>query len=273
MSARGTAKETATESATDDGAVHYRRDGAIARVAFSRPHAHNAMTWTMYERLAQVCAEIRAEDGIRAVVFTAAGGKVFIAGTDIGQFTAFSGADDGVAYEEKVARFIAAVDDLPMPTLAVIEGWCVGGGLAIATACDLRIATPASKFGFPIARTLGNCLTPAVYGRLLAEFGVGRVKRMLMLADLLSADEALTAGYLTEIVPPEEIGARAEAMLERLAGHAPVTMRTGKEAIARILSAVQVEGEDLVRAAYGSADFKHGVRAFLEKRKPEWTGS
>lgn len=259
-------------AADDQGSVHYRRDGALARVVFDRPHAHNAMTWTMYERLAEICAQIAAADGIRAVMFSATGGKAFIAGTDIAQFADFTGAEDGLAYEEKVARFIGAVERLPMPTLAVIEGWCVGGGLAIATACDLRIATPASRFGIPIARTLGNCLTPAVYGRLIAEFGVGRVKRMLMFADLLDADEALTAGFLSAIVPPEEIGARAEALLERLASHAPVTLRVGKEAVARILAATSAEGEDLVRAAYGSADFQHGVRAFLEKRKPDWSG-
>jgi enoyl-CoA hydratase/carnithine racemase len=259
-------------AADDQGSVHYRRDGSLARVVFDRPHAHNAMTWTMYERLAEICAQIAAADGIRAVLFSATGGKAFIAGTDIAQFADFTGAEDGLAYEEKVARFIGAVERLPMPTLAVIEGWCVGGGLAIATACDLRIATPASRFGIPIARTLGNCLTPAVYGRLIAEFGVGRVKRMLMFADLLDADEALTAGFLSAIVPSEEIGARAEALLERLASHAPVTLRVGKEAVARILAATTAEGEDLVRAAYGSADFQHGVRAFLEKRKPEWSG-
>lgn len=272
MSAGTAGAGTVGAPADDQGAVHYRREGAIARVVFDRPHAHNAMTWTMYERLAEVCAQIGAADGIRAVMFSAAGGKAFIAGTDIGQFTAFAGAEDGLAYEEKVARFIAAVERLPMPTLAVIEGWCVGGGLAIAAACDLRIATPASRFGVPIARTLGNCLTPAAYGRLIAEFGAGRVKRMLMLAELLDAGEALAAGFLSAIVPPEEIGAHAEALLARLAAHAPVTMRVGKEAVARILSAATAEGEDLVRAAYGSADFQEGVRAFLEKRKPEWTG-
>jgi enoyl-CoA hydratase/carnithine racemase len=259
-------------AADDQGSVHYRRDGAIARVVFDRPHAHNAMTWTMYERLAEICAQIAGEDGVRAVMFSATGGKAFIAGTDIAQFADFTGAEDGLAYEEKVARFIGAVERLPMPTLAVIEGWCVGGGLAIAAACDLRIATPASRFGIPIARTLGNCLTPAVYGRLIAEFGVGRVKRMLMFADLLDADEALTAGFLSAVVAPDEIGARAEALLERIASHAPVTLRVGKEAVARILAATTADGEDLVRAAYGSADFQHGVRAFLEKRKPEWSG-
>ncbi|MBB6306750.1 enoyl-CoA hydratase/isomerase family protein [Xanthobacter tagetidis] len=259
-------------AADDQGSVHYRRDGAIARVVFDRPHAHNAMTWTMYERLAEICAQIAGEDSVRAVMFSATGGKAFIAGTDIAQFADFTGAEDGLAYEEKVARFIGAVERLPMPTLAVIEGWCVGGGLAIAAACDLRIATPASRFGIPIARTLGNCLTPAVYGRLIAEFGVGRVKRMLMFADLLDADEALTAGFLSAVVAPDEIGARAEALLERIASHAPVTLRVGKEAVARILAATTADGEDLVRAAYGSADFQHGVRAFLEKRKPEWSG-
>ncbi|HWC92268.1 MAG TPA: enoyl-CoA hydratase/isomerase family protein [Pseudolabrys sp.] len=258
-------------AAADEGTVHVTIDGAIARVTFDRPQAHNAMTWSMYQQLEAICARLRADGNVRAAAFTGAGGKAFIAGTDIAQFRDFD-ADKGVAYEQKIAQFVAAVESLPMPTLAVVEGWCVGGGLAIATACDLRIATPAARFGVPIARTLGNCLNAGVYARLLAEFGVGRTKRMLMLAEMLTAEEAREAGYVSLIVEPGELAARAGELLAKLAQHAPITMQVGKQAIARLLAAVAVEDEDLVRRAYRSEDFREGVAAFTEKRKPDWKG-
>jgi enoyl-CoA hydratase/carnithine racemase len=256
-----------------DGRVRLSIDGAIARVVFDRPQAHNAMTWSMYEELAQACATIRANDAVRVTAFSGAGGKAFIAGTDIAQFQSFTSADDGLAYEKKIEVFVGAVDSLPMPTVAVIEGWCVGGGLAIASACDVRVATPAARFGVPIAKTLGNCLAGGVYARLIAEFGVGRVKRMLMLAEMLTAEEAREAGYVSAIVEPAALDKHVDDMLTRIAGHAPITMRVGKEAIRRLLAATRIEDEDLIRAAYGSEDFRSGVAAFIAKRKPQWQGS
>ena len=255
-----------------DGSVRLTHRGAIARVVFDRPQARNAMTWMMYEQLAQICETLRADASIRAVAFSGAGGKAFIAGTDIAQFSAFASGEDGVAYEKKIADFLGAIESLPMPTLAVIDGFCVGGGLAIASACDLRIATSAARFGFPIARTLGNCLATGVYARLLAEFGVGRTKRMLMLAEMLSAEEAREAGYVSLIVEPGELAAKVDELLGRLAQHAPITMQVGKEAIRRLLNAVSVEDEDLIRRAYGSEDFREGVKAFVAKQTPVWKG-
>ncbi len=260
------------KEAAGEGAVHLTVEGSIARVVFDRPQAHNAMTWTMYEQLKASCDRIRADKAIRAVAFSGAGGKAFIAGTDIAQFSAFKSADDGVAYEHKIETFIEAVDTLPVPTLAVIEGWCVGGGLAIATGCDLRVATPAARFGAPIARTLGNCLAAGVYARLIAEFGVGRAKRMLLLADMLSAEEAREAGFVSAIVEPAALAGHVDELLGRLANHAPITMRVSKDAIRRILTALPVADEDLIRAAYGSEDFREGVAAFVAKRKPDWQG-
>jgi enoyl-CoA hydratase len=206
-------------------------------------------------------------------VFRGAGGKAFVAGTDIAQFIAFRSADDGIAYEAKMEGYIGGLESLPVPTLAVIEGFAIGGGLAIAAAaCDLRIATPGARFGVPIARTLGNCLSVANYARLVAALGAPRAKRMLLLAENLSAEEALACGFLSELVEPSDLDRRIAELSQRLTRHAPVTMRVTKEAIRRILHAGLPDGDDLVRACYGSDDFRIGVTAFVEKREPQWTG-
>jgi enoyl-CoA hydratase len=255
-----------------DGEVRYSRDSEVATVIFDRPAARNAMTWHMYEQLGEACLRIRSEDGLRIAVFRGAGGKAFVAGTDIAQFQAFRGSEDGIAYEAKMDGYIGGLESLPLPTLAVIEGFAIGGGLAIAAACDLRIATPGSRFGVPIARTLGNCLSVANDARLVAGFGAARAKRMLLLAENLSAEEALASGFVSEIVEPADLDRRVAELAARLAQHAPVTMRVSKEAIRRIVQAGLPDGDDLVRACYGSDDFRIGVTAFVEKRAPHWTG-
>jgi len=256
-----------------DGEVRTERKGDVVYVTFDRPAARNAMTWRMYEQLRDICNKLRGDASVRAVVFRGAGGKAFIAGTDIAQFQAFDSGEDGIAYEAKMEDYIGDVEALPVPTLAVIEGFAIGGGLAIAAACDLRIATPGSRFGVPIARTLGNCLSIANCARLVAGLGASRAKRVLLLAENLSAEEALAGGFLSEIVAAAELDRRVAELSARLAHHAPLTMRVSKEAIRRILHAGLPDGDDLVRACYGSEDFRIGVKAFVEKREPAWTGS
>ena len=253
------------------GAVHFKRDGAIAHVIFDRPEARNAMTWAMYEELGSICEQIWAEPGIRVATFRGVG-QSFVAGTDIQQFIDFKSGEDGINYERRMEEFLAGVDRLPCPTLAIIDGWCVGGGLAIAACCDLRIATPTASFGVPIARTLGNCLSISNYARLVAELGVGRGKRILLTGEMLSAHEAREAGFVAEVVDPGTIDKRATELVQRLSQNAPITMRVSKEAIRRVITALRLEGDDLIRECYGSQDFKHGVQAFLSKRKPEWSG-
>jgi enoyl-CoA hydratase len=255
-----------------EGEVHLTREGAVARIAFDRPAARNAMTWHMYERLRTICEQLAGERDVRVAVFRGAGGQAFIAGTDIAQFLDFKSGEDGIAYEEQMEHTLSLVEALPMPTLAVIEGWAIGGGLAIAACCDLRIATPGSRFGVPIARTLGNCLSVANYARLVAALGLPRAKRVLLLAENLAAEEALAGGFLSAIVEPAALDQRIDELCTRLQQHAPITMRVTKEAIRRLLHAGLPDGDDLVRECYGSEDFRRGVRAFVEKKPPQWTG-
>jgi len=256
----------------DQGTTCYSRDGAIGHVVFDRPQARNAMTWAMYDELAAICQKVNEDDGIRAVTFRGAGGKAFIAGTDIAQFSTFRTGEDGIAYEERGEAVLSAIEAIRVPTLAVIDGWCVGGGLAIAACCDLRIATPSAQFGVPIARTLGNCLSIANYTRLLNGFGASRTKRILLMAEMITATEARDCGFLSDVAEGDALDARVADIAERLATSAPVTMRVSKQAIGRILGAGQANADDLVRECYASDDFHLGVAAFLAKRKPEWTG-
>lgn len=254
------------------GSVRLRIEAGVASVLFDRPQARNAMTWVMYEQLSAICVKLRGDPSVRVVTFRGAGGEAFVAGTDIEQFQAFSSGDDGVAYERQIDACMDLLESLPMPTVAVIEGWAVGGGLAIATGCDFRVATSTARFGVPIARTLGNCLSVANLARLVAAFGTQRVKRMLLLAEILTADEALACGFVQQVCPATEIDAVADTLMQRLAALAPVTQSVVKEGLRRLTAHGLPDGEDLIRRAYGSHDFNEGVAAFVARRSPVWKG-
>ena len=252
--------------------VRFRVEGAVAHLTFDRPAARNALTWRMYDELAEGLTQIEADPAIRVAVLRGAGGQAFVAGTDIGQFSAFTSGEDGVAYEAKIEAFIDALERVRVPTLAVVEGFAIGGGLVIANACDLRVATPGTRFGVPIARTLGNCLSPANLRRLSATLGVGLVKRMLLLAELPSAEALAPLGYLAAVAEPEALDVEVSKICERLLAHAPVTMRVTRETLRRLATDLDAEAIDLIRECYGSDDFAAGVRAFFQKRPASWTG-
>jgi enoyl-CoA hydratase/carnithine racemase len=253
------------------GRVHLTKSGAVASVLFDRVEARNAMTWDMYEQLAEACRAITDDRGIRVALFRGAGGN-FAAGTDIAQFTAFTGGESGIAYERRIEASIELIEKIPKPVIAVVEGNCVGGGLIIAAACDLRICTKTARFGVPIARTLGNCLSPFNVARLVAHFGPARAKRMLLFAELLSAEEALSCGFVARMTEADELERLGDDLCTRVAAQAPVTMAAAKEMMRRIGVADVPDCDDLIRRVYGSEDFREGVTAFLAKRVPRWRG-
>lgn len=249
------------------------KDGVL-RVTFNRPEARNALTFAMYEGVAEACSSVATDGSVKAIIVSGAGGKSFAAGTDMAQFRGFSGEQDAWDYEEKMDGILTAIETCPVPTIAAINGACTGGGAAIAAALDIRIASASLKFGFPIARTLGNCLSASNLARLSDLMGAGRVKEMILTARLVEADEAKTVGLVTEVLGDEAaLMTRAEELAQTLGGHAPLTMRATKEALRRIRNARSVDDKDLVALCYTSADFKEGYEAFLNKRKPEWTGT
>lgn len=255
----------------DTGAVRFERRGATAVITFDRTSARNAMTWAMYEALDHALDRVASESDLRVAMLRGAGGH-FVAGTDIAQFADFRSGDDGLAYERRFEAVLAKLESLPVATVAAVEGYAVGGGLALAAACDLCLATPDARFGVPIAKTVGNCLSMANYARLVASFGAARTKAMLFTADLMPAEEACALGFVVAVVEPSAFDARLEAFCLTLATHAPVTLQVTREAVRRIVSRSASEGDDLVHRAYGSRDFREGVDAFIEKRAPRWEG-
>ncbi len=250
------------------------RRGGVLWVTFNRPQARNAMTFAMYERVEALCIEANSDDGLRAIVFTGAGGKAFVAGTDISQFRAFSTPEDALGYERRMEAVFDALERVRVPTIAAIAGACTGGGAGIAGACDLRIASPSARFGFPIAKTLGNCLSMSNYARLVALIGTARVKDLIFTARLIGASEAQSIGLFNEVTADEAaLLPRAEELAQTFSGHAPLTLRATKEALRRIKERlVPGESSDLVLMCYMSQDFKEGIAAFFEKRPADWKG-
>lgn len=248
--------------------------GQTLWIEFNRPQARNALTFGMYEGLAELCQTVPTDGSVRAVVLSGAGGKAFAAGTDMTQFRAFDKAQDALDYEARIDGVLDAVERCPLPTVAAINGACTGGGAAIAAACDLRIAAANLKFGFPIARTLGNCLAAANLARLSSLMGAGRVREMIFTARLIEAEEAYACGLISEILPDEAaLMDRAAALADHLANMAPLTLRATKEAMRRTQAVARAQDADLIELCYMSNDFRHGLEAFLAKQKPEWTGT
>jgi enoyl-CoA hydratase len=249
------------------GSVRLTIDGPVATVVFDRPEMRNALSMAMYDELSAACGRIAATPGLRAAVFRGANGA-FVAGTDIAEFRGFKTGEDGVRYEARLERGVAELEALPVPTLAVIDGPATGGGLMIAAACDLRVASSGSRFGVPVARTLGNCLSRANLMRLERAFGQGGTRRMLLLADLLDAREALAAGFLVALAEPDALESRTAEILGKLLGNAPLTLAAARA----FMRASSEPDEKLIARVYGSRDFREGVEAFLAKRAPVWTG-
>ena len=257
---------------SDEGSVRCRIEGAVAHLAFDRPRARNAMTWRMYEELGEGLARIEADPTVRVAVLRGAGGQAFIAGTAIEQFAAFTGGDDGVAYEARIEACLDALERIRVPTLAVVEGMAVGGGLVIASACDLRIATAGTRFGVPVARTLGNCLSPANLRRLTATLGTSIVRRMLLLAEMPTAETLAPLGYFAAVVAPDDLDAAVADTCDRLLAHAPLTLHATRAMLRALATDPHADGTELIRTVYGSRDFAEGVRAFIAKRPADWSG-
>ena len=241
--------------------VTLQRRGVAAWLTFDRPEAHNAMTFAMYDRLVEHCETVDADDAIKVMVLRGAGGKAFVAGTDIRQFAEFKSAQDGLVYETRIDEVLHRLEAVRKPTIALVDGFAMGSGLAISAACDLRVITSEARFGMPIARTVGNCLSMGNYARLAQALGAARLKDVMFRARPIEAGEAIAIGFASALT--DDPDAYVTELAETLAGHSPTTLWVTKEALRR--ARFVPDGDDLVLEAYGSPGFRTNVQRFLKK--------
>ena len=242
-----------------------RERAGVVTVTFNRPERRNAFTQAMYQQMRELWEELATDATVRVVVLRGAGGKAFAAGNEISDFL----AADAVDYETWIREMFDRLWALPQVVIAAVDGVCVGGGLAVATYCDLRVATAHSRFGYPIARTLGNALSSPVLHRCAAVFGESLTREMLLASRLVTADRAYAAGALTTEVPDAAaLEAEVEDLVAGILQASPVTLRVTKQQ----LRGLPEDEEALLREVYGGPDFAEGVRAFLAKEKPAFTG-
>lgn len=247
-------------------------DGPVLTVTLNRPEARNAMTWEMYAGLVEACEQVNSDAALRIMVLRGSGGA-FVAGTDISQFQEFRDGQDGVDYEARVEKIVSTLAGVDAVTVAAVEGACVGGGMALATACDLRIADESAVFGVPIARTLGNCLSSANVARLVQLLGRGTVGELLLLGRLLPAHRMLELGYVQEVAPAEGLDELLADVVGRLSGHAPLTLWASRNMLRQADGVtLPTTEEEMIARVYGSEDFRGGVRAFVDKQRPQWRG-
>jgi len=253
--------------------ICYEVDSGIGWITLNRPQARNALTFAMYDRVAEICSDLKGHGSPKVLVLTGAGEKAFAAGTDISQFRAFDKPEDALTYEARIDGALQKIESCQVPTIAAISGAATGGGAGIACACDLRIATRNARFGFPVARTLCKCLSMNNYARLATLLGPARVKDIVFTARLIDADEGHRTGLYTELVSDHAaLMERAKELATTIAGHAPLTLRATKEAMRRITRSDRTRESDLILMCYMSADFREGIEAFLTKRAPTWQG-
>jgi enoyl-CoA hydratase len=255
------------------GHLTFERDDRVALVTVNRPEARNAMTFEMYDGLHDLCDRLDADPAIRVVILRGSGDKAFVSGTDIRQFQTFKTREDALGYEARISRVLTRLAAVTKPTIAMIQGDAVGGGMFMALACDLRLAAEHARFGAPIARTLGNFAAPASLALLVATVGPIRAREMVLTARLIAAEEARAMGLVDQVHPAGDLLAHTRELADRMADHAPLTMAAVKEATRRYIAGVAPKDlEDLILSCYLSQDFQEGVRAFLDKRKPDWQG-
>ena len=254
-----------------------RKEGNVGYVIFNNPERHNAVSLEMWARTAEILEGFKNDDDVRVVVLTGAGGKSFVSGADISKFESERSSFEGMkTYNETVARANEGVASFPKPTVAMIKGYCIGGGLGLAVCCDLRICSDNSKFAIPAAKLGLGYSYPGVK-RLSDLVGPSFAKEIFFTARQFDAEEARMMGLVNRIVPAAELETYVQNYADTIANNAPLTVtaakfianQTVRDESKRDLARCQ----EMVDACFASSDYKEGRRAFMEKRKPQFTGS
>ena len=254
--------------------VYFGRDGAIATVTLNNPGKLNALSFGMWMRLGEVMRELEADDGVRCIVLRGAGTQAFAAGADIAEFEKVrTNAKVAKAYGDKIDGTMRAVAECRHPTVAMIHGVCVGGGLEIASQCDLRICGASSRFGIPINK-LGLVVGYGEMQALIDLVGRATALEILLEGRVFGADEAKEKGLVNRVVPDSEVGAEALAAAARIAAGAPLVARWHKKFARRLADPRPLsEAErDEGYACFDTEDYRIGFKAFLAKQKPQFEG-
>jgi enoyl-CoA hydratase len=253
-----------------------RKEAGVGFVIFNNPERHNAVSLEMWEATTAALATFAADDEVRAVVLTGAGGKAFVSGADISQFASARASIEATrAYDVKTAAAFNSIYDFPKPTIAMIRGYCIGGGLGLASCCDLRICSDNSKFAVPAAK-LGLGYAYAGLKRLVDIVGPSFAKEIFYTARQFDAQEAYAMGLVNRVVPPADLETTVKDITDKICANAPLTIKAAKFAINEILkdeSKRDIAGVDAaVEVCFASKDYAEGRTAFMEKRKPAFKG-
>lgn len=260
----------------EDAPLLRQRKGDVEWLIFNRPQVRNALSSAMEQALIEAVDAIARDGSAKAVVFTGMRGEkpAFMAGADMGALAKAANPEEAIALEREAETLIVAIEALRIPTVAAMAGACVGQGALLASACDVRIAAPSLRFGFPIARTVGNCLSLMNYARLISMLGETTTKEMVFSAKLLGADDLLATRSIRAVVGDDEINDRAQEVAEALTRLAPLTLWATRQALLRLRNhGVPPDSDaDILAACYGSQDMQEAISAFLAKREPQWLG-
>jgi enoyl-CoA hydratase/carnithine racemase len=254
-----------------------RKEGGVGTLIFNNPERHNAVSLEMWEAASDILADFAADKAIRVVVLTGAGGKAFVSGADISKFESERSSKEAIErYNDTVDKANSAVFEFPKPTIALIRGYCIGGGVGLALCCDLRICSDNSKFGVPAAK-LGLGYGYKGIKKLVDVVGPSFAKEIFYTARQFTAAEALQMGLVNRVLPDAEVEKYVKDYAETIGGNAPLTVNSVKYIVGE---AVKPESErnlkkcdELVAQCFASKDYIEGRQAFMEKRKPAFTGS
>ena len=253
-----------------------RRDGAIGHMIFNQPEKHNAVSLEMWEAAERIMHDFELDSEIRVLVLSGAGGKSFVAGADISEFEKQRGSADAQAhYNARTRAVYRLVENFPKPTIAMIHGYSIGGGLNLACCCDLRVCSDKASFGMPAARLALGYPFEAVQ-RLTNIVGIANARHLMFSAERIDAEHALRIGLAQKVVPIDQLESTVDTYANEIGGNAPLTVRAMKFISTQVLADPDdrdlVKCDEMVAACFASADFKEGRRAFMEKRKPRFQG-